>query len=51
MIFKIGTVKIAREESKEQRWHLQIFIGAINGHIYVCVYQIFKRTCGSLKIW
>lgn len=37
MIFKIGTVKIAREESKEQRWHLQIFIGAINGHIYMCV--------------
>jgi len=37
MIFKIGTIKIAGEESKEQRWHLQTFIGAINGHIYVCV--------------
>ena len=49
MIFKTGTVKIAREESKEQRWHLQTFIGAVSEHICVCVYQIFKRTRGSLK--
>lgn len=37
MIFKTGTVKIAREESKEQRWHLQTFIGAVSAHMCVCV--------------
>lgn len=52
MIFKTGTVKIAREESKEQTWHLQTFIGAVSAHMCVCVcvrIRFFKRTRGSLK--
>lgn len=49
MIFKIGTIKIARKESKEQRWHLQTFIRAMNVHICMCVCIRFLKQPVALE--